>query len=594
MTDAVAVGPINPLPEVPDDALIDALDPADARAWLDDLIERDRPVSDDPRTHELLLIRIGRDTQFFAEVFLNESFDEPFTHQTDEIYKRFDDDTLPKTCICMWRGGGKSAAAKAHVIKGICLRKFRYVMWVSKSHDSSANETESIKTELLQNVRIKKFFGYFKSKNFEGIDVSFSKKAWYACDPHTGSPICFIQPKGAEQQVRGANVRIFGRFQRVDLIISDDLEDRNNIDNEEIRTNVRRWFMGDLSNCVSRKRPDPRTNRWKRTKNKLWRPPWRIIYIDTLKHEDSLMAHLLESSEFDSVRLPQSVLREEPDGTKNYYSEVPELISHEQVRREARYAEENGTIDEYCREKMCLPISPEHACWTRSMFLYFSDREMRIQDDPQYHRMLIVDPAKTANQRSAYTAILACAYHLTSGQIFIRDLINEKLSPHMILVRTMEMALATNSRMIAVEVTGLSDWIKHQFEDYATMQGLSSSINFHWLEGNIIPKGDFGTGKDAPKRARASMILPYYQQGKVFHENIIKESPLEQQQLSYPRPAFWDALDCAGYIPKVLRDLGIFQQPSQLGVNEHRPDFTGAEEYQKLGELISAGNWRLN
>ena len=251
-------------------------------------------------------------------------------------------------------------------------------------------------------------------------------------------------------------------------------------------------------------------------------------------------------------------------------------------------------MDEYCRAKLCLPISPEHACCTRDMFQYFSDRDMAIQNDPEYHRMLIVDPAKTANQRSAYTAILASAFHMTSGNIYIRDLINEKLSPHMILVRPMEMALATNSRMIAVEVTGLSDWIKHQFEDFASKQGIGNSIQFHWLEGNTIPKGDFGTGKDAPKRARASMILPYYQQSKVFHEDIIKESALEQQMLSYPRPANWDALDCAGYIPKVLRDLGIFTQPTKLESNQRRRDFGFAEDYRQLGDKIAAGAWRMN
>lgn len=579
---------------VHDKAIVDALLPEDAREWIDGLIESDRPVTDDPETYEQILIRCDRDNQFFAEVFLHESFDEPFTHQTDELNLRLNNDLLPKTAMCMWRGGGKSAHVKLHTVKGICMRKFTYVMWVSKSHDSSAVETENIKTEILQNQRIRKFFGYFKSKNYEGVDVSFSKKAWFACDPHTGQPICFIQPKGAEQQVRGANVRIFGRYQRPDLIVCDDLEDRNTIDNEDIRRGIGRWCEGDLFNCVSRKRPDPKTNRWKRSDDPMWRPPWRIIWIDTLKHEDSKMAHLMESSEWDTVRLPQSVLREDVDGTTNYFSEVPELITHEQVRVEAKYAEENGTADEYCREKMCLPISPEHACWTRTMFQYFNDNAMAIQNDANYHRMLIVDPAKTANQRSAHTAILASAFHYTSGHIYIRDLIDEKLSPHMILVRTIEMALATNSRIIAVEVTGLSDWIKHQFEDFATKKGLANAITFHWLEGNVIPKGDFGTGRDAPKRARASMILPYYQQRQVHHEDIIRESALEQQELSYPRPARWDALDCAGYIPKVLRDFGIFQHAPELKRGEQRDDFGVGEEYKRLGQLIRAGGWRGN
>lgn len=579
-----------------DQSLIDAILPEDARVWIDNLIETDRPVTDDLETYEQILIRCDRDNQFFAEVFLEESFDEPFTYQTDEVNRRLNDDLLPKAAICMWRGGGKSALVKAYAVKSICMRKCRYLMWTSKSHDSSAVETENLKTEILQNLRIRKFFGYFKSKTYEGVDVSFSKKAWFACDPHTGQPICFIQPKGAKQQVRGANVRIFGRYQRPDLIICDDLEDKENIDNEDIRKAVRDWCEADLFQCVSRKRPNPKTNRWQRSKNPLWRPPWRVIYIDTLKHEDSMMAHLLDSSEWDSIRLPQAEVREDSEGNELFFSLVPELITDEQVRAEVAYAQEHGTMDGYSREKMCLPVAPGDACWNRKMFVYYNDDDEGIQNDPQFHRMIIVDPAKTSTQRSAYTAILAVAFHLVTGNIYIRDLVNKKLSPHMILIKSFEMALATNSRIMAIEITGLEDWLKHQYEDFSTKSGLANDITFHWLTatGTSIPKGDFGTGRDAIKRARASMILPYYQQGKVLHENIIKESALEQQELSYPRPANWDALDCAGYIPKVLRDFGIFQHAPDLRPGEYRQNFDDHEEYASLGREIAAGGWRLN
>ena len=101
----------------------------------------------------------------------------------------------------------------------------------------------------------------------DSSDKVFSKKAWVAYDS-------LIWPRGAGQQVRG----VLFKNDRPGLIVIDDLEDPQSIENEEIRKAWYQWLYADVIKAV------PRLH-----KN------WKIVYIDTLKHEDSVLQKLLDS-----------------------------------------------------------------------------------------------------------------------------------------------------------------------------------------------------------------------------------------------------------------------------------------------------------
>ncbi len=141
------------------------------------------------------------------------------------------------------------------------------------------------------------------------------------------------------------NIRLGRGLERPTFIFIDDLEDDETVLNEDQRKKVRSWFAGSLLNCVSKKRPEPRKNRWTGFKRNPtgWQYPWRVFYTDTLKHQDAQMAHILQSGRWRSVVFPQSELRfDETEGKKRLFSCVPELISHEQARSEYSYAESEG------------------------------------------------------------------------------------------------------------------------------------------------------------------------------------------------------------------------------------------------------------
>jgi|GEM_PF-1116178 len=534
-----------------------------------------------------LMERMAVDTRLFAKIVLAESFDEPMTYQHDDVWSMLDDETLPRVVCCAWRGFGKTTMYEAKVVKSILYRQQQFIMVVGKSEDYATAITENIKAILTTNPIIRKLFGRLKPRkiNSDDFDFPFSKSSWFIVDPQTQEPICFVTPRGAKQQVRGAQIFIGGRIRRPTLILVDDLEDSEEVDNEELRKKLRKWVDGDLLPCVSRKRPNPRTNRW----NTVEASDWRVFYMDTLKHEDAEIQNLLNRTDWKGVVYPQSELRQDPDGKKRYYSLVPELISHEQVRAEVKAAVQANEIDTYCREKMCLPMSPEHAEWQRDYYQYYSEAEIDLSHGVKIERFLIIDPARTKQPKSAFTAILAVAVDLDNGRIYLRDLVNERMSPKEMHDKIFEKALMFNTRVIASEATGMDEHWKYALQNEASKRGLG--VEFVWLKSSGVPRtGDFGTGKNAVKCARASTMLPFYQARCVYHEYSLKHGPLEMQQLSYPKPSYWDALDCMGYIPQVLEEGGRYFE-SQVAEDDHAGDFDDWHEYSKMGKDVQSRIW---
>ena len=273
---------------------------------------------------------------------------------------------------------------------------------------------------------------------------------------------------------------------------------------------------------------------------------------------------------------------------------MPTLISDEAVYRQVMTARNQQVLGEFYREKMCLPTTVEGATFSRDLFQYYLDATSNIQTDSNIVRAIIVDPARSVNVEHAYTAMLSVSIDPLQRKIHQRRIVNRRMKPDEIYDECFKLALETNSRYIAVEDTGLKEFIRQPFEDAARMRNLP--IRFIWLNargGQNI--GDFGTGRDAAKRARAAQISPYYHQKMVWHDQSLKDSAFEQQMLSYPRPRFWDLLDCAGYIPAVMAELGIHfapPEPDPLGRNV-QPAFQDDNDSWQQTQDIMAGAWRL-
>ena len=277
-------------------------------------------------------------TEVTAKTFFPDRFSLPFSPAVHGEIIRLIDGPKNKVAIAAPRGWGKtSLVALAFMARYLLFHHTGFICYINKSHDAASLQTENLRRELVTNRMIKHYFGSYKTSAVDNSDFDevFSKKAWVAYDT-------LVWPRGAGQQVRG----VLFKNDRPGLIVIDDLEDPQKIENDEIRAGWYQWLYADVIKSV------PQTHR-----------NWKIVYIDTLKHEDSVLQKLLDSDEWASVRLEAC--------DDNFKPTAPEFMSQEAINLSWSEHSKSGQTDVFFRELRNLPISTKDAAFRNEYFKYY-------------------------------------------------------------------------------------------------------------------------------------------------------------------------------------------------------------------------------
>lgn len=389
----------------------------------------------DPEIQDIA-VKGYQDTKYLANTIFPETFYLPFSSLHSKIVGAIDNPYYKYVVIAAPRGIGKTTLARLLGQKAIMYRDSKFIVYISESASSAEMQTENIKRELLANKKAQ-IFGKINVKSHV-LDESFSKKSWVA-NNHT-----FVLPRGSGQQVRGLN---WIRY-RPDLFIIDDLEDKETINNESIRESRREWFYSDV---MKAKPTGSDTN-------------YKFVYIDTVKHEDSLVGELLNDPRWLSLRL--SVCDDD------YKTLAPEFMSQKELDDEIEYHRRNRIMDLFAMEFMSQPISREAAAFKSEYLKYYSETdEDFVSIIPRLENVVIIDPAKTANPANAQTGLVVWGIDMETGALYLREARGEYLHPDEIYGRAFELADRYNARVIGYEITGLNEFITHPFKN-AMMQGV--------------------------------------------------------------------------------------------------------------------------
>jgi hypothetical protein len=502
-----------------------------------------------------ILAACSQSTRTTALTFFPERFNVPFAEEVHgKIFDLIDDPTLNKVAIAAPRGWGKtSIVALALMARHILFRVTDFIAYINMSHDAAALQTENLRRELVSNPIIKKIFGQVKVNlgNSE-FEETFSKKAWVAYDT-------LVWPRGAGQQVRG----VLYRNSRPALIVLDDLENTENITNEDFRKKQREWLYADVMPAVP-----------KLHKN------WKIVYIDTLKHEDSVLQHLLESPDWASVRLEAC--------DDNFKPTAEHFMSQADLTREWESHQQAGQTDVFFREFRNLPISTKDASFQKDYFRYYNvpqdralrDRDLSITDDDiasdeRIENIVIVDPAKTVKLHSAESAIVGLGLDLANARIYVRDVVSDKLYPDELYDAIFGMAARINAMAIGIEDTSLNEFIKQPIK--SQMFWRKQFYNLTWLK----PRGGL-----PHKEGRVKALVPFYRLGYIYHNLVCpKIAALEAQLLMFPRSKLWDIMDALAYVIQMLEMGERYFMPDQ---DLENPE----DQYKDLSYDKPVADWR--
>jgi hypothetical protein len=473
-----------------------------------------------------LLAHCFNDFAMLAKIIFGEIFEDPFSEPHIEIIRKLNGNSR-YIDIAAPRGIGKTTIARTLAARAILYRTSRFITYIGKSATYAEMQTENIKYELRTNELVRKLWGDIKDTPYDMNDQTFSKKAWVA------NGYTFILPRGAGQQIRGLNWLSY----RPDLFIIDDLEDDELVQNEDQRDKLKIWFFAQVMKAR------PRTGK-----------EFRFLYIDTIKHEDSLLTNLQTDRQWDSLKL--SVC------DSNYKTLMPTFMPQVELDEEVMLHQERGLMDVFAREMMSEPIDKKTAVFKPSYFKYYreTDREFQeILERGYVENALIIDPAKTTNMKSAESGLVVWSVDCLSNRLYQRVAIGEKFHPDELYDVAFMLAQQYNVVVIGLEVTSLNEFITQPFTNEMIRRGLHFEIEELKARSGT---GEFA-GPGGGKKARISSLQSYYRQGMVYH-NADNCGKLETQLMSFPRSAKWDVMDAAAYIVELLEMGERYFYPKEL------------------------------
>lgn len=486
-----------------------------------------------------------RDTMFMAKLLYPEEFEGEMSSEHKTLFDFIDNCKAPKKAIQAFRGLGKTTINKLLVRKKILFGLKHFIGYLSSSSGVAKMVSDSIKTGLTANQRVRKIWGDVRTSLVEGVDEKWAETAWIAFGE------TLVLPRGAHQQVNG----LLWYYYRPDLWIVDDLDDRIEVRSEEQRKKLREWFFGALMPTFSQYKPDEEQE---------------MIYTDTIKHADGLICHLKDDPDWEYLSL--SVC------DKDYKTNVPEIFSQERLDKIILSHRKRKTMDVFAREYMGMSASEETGSFKTSFWQYYneSDEKFVREIKPRLQNILIYDPAKSRNPASAQSAFLVWGLDLEYHNFYERYAFGDYLTPIEQYEKIFELWDWFDICAVGMEITGLGEHLTYPFKNECLRRGYlripPAVITLDARSG----KGEF-TGAEGGKEGRINSLIPFYQKGLIYHNEKMC-GQLETQLLG---DRLRDVADCAGYLPQMLEKAQQYFSVPKV----YDKDGNELDEYSEFEEM---------
>jgi hypothetical protein len=508
----------------------------------------------DPEFREVMR-NCAYDTKLYAKKFIGDQVESDFSILHDKMFDVLDDPDADKVLIVAPRGIGKTTFARIKAMQAITYRRYNFIVYVSSSGDIAMEHTEHIKKTLQTNKYITSIFGppSIAESNYK---ESFSKKHWVAY-----GNVC-VMPRGIGQQVRGLNWFSY----RPDLVIIDDLENSELVNSDEQRQKLQKWFNTDLL----------------KTKVTFGDKKTKFIYIDTIKHEDSLIYQLMESGNWKTVDTENGVLALCDENFKSY---DPNHTTDEELKEIYESHVKAGNADYFYSEYMNIPISLKDAVFKKESFRYFDECGPYLEiTDNETNRtkqiivrnlitVILVDPAKTANMFSADSAIVTVSIDRDSHKIFVRDVYAGKIKPDEMYDKMFDAVLMYNAKFLAVEVTGINEFISQPIKNNMKMRGIYPIFI------------ELKATKNKELRISSALSVPY-KQGQIYH-NKSNCTALENQLIMHPKSKRKDIIDALANIVQVIEDQEIYYLSSDDDYGKSHDPYVDDNPIINMEELLT-------
>jgi hypothetical protein len=447
------------------------------------------------------LVRLGKDRPLAHRVLFKHRHADKSPPFHDELIRDWHS-AAPYIQDEVFRGGAKSTRAEEAIVIMAGFREFRNGLIIGDTLPRAIQRLHAIRMEFELNETLRKLFG-------DLVGESWSE------DRLITSTGIMIQAMGRGQSLRG----IKHLDQRPDLVFGDDIENRDDVKTPEARKKVWDWFTLDVLPALD--------------------PDHRVRIAATPLHPDSLSQRLKRAEDWVTHTYPIKYIDE--DGQEQ--ATWPDRFPLEWVNRvEASYRQQ-GQIQGFRQEYMCLAEAPETKAFKQEMFRI----EPTVRTWEATYSML--DPARTTNKDSATTGY-AC-WSWIGPRLVVWDAWAKRLMPDEIVDAAFKSYEEHREVWVGVEEDGLNQFLLQPIRTQMARRGVSLP-----LKSVRAPPGklDFIRG-----------LQPFFRAREVIFAKPVPD--LQEQLIGFPTGAI-DAPNALAYALRLRPGAPIYDSFGNRHVQE--------------------------
>ena len=476
----------------------------------------------------------------FSESLLKQGFDNPLA--TPDFHMELWDlccSAYTNVAVAAPRGHAKSTCVThAYVLANVCFKEASYIMIVSDTEEQASLFLEDIKSELLENEKLRTLFQVARLTKDTATDIIGVTE-----DGHRFRIIA----KGSEQKIRGRK----WRGKRPDLIVGDDLENDEIVMNEERRAKFRRWVNNALIPSLS--------------------DEGKIRIVGTILHLDSFLERCMPQYE-DKEHTHTDGLRwwsTKPDpvwhslryqGHNEDFSMLlwAEKWSEERYKLTKRRYIEDGNPEGYAQEYLNYPIDEGSAYFKREDFLPWDAKGEYLE------HYIGGDLAISTKDQRAFTVFVVAGLN-RSGKLVVVDVSRFR----------------GDSLEIMDEMFRLNSRYKPEsffLEEENIARSLGPVINQQMVaRDNFIPIDTTVPTQDKMKRAQ-SIRARMRAGGVMFDTEAHWYDAFFMEHITFPRGKYMDQVDAFAHIGLGLAKISPTYTSDDLAAFEYDDEFEDAFE----------------
>ena len=320
-------------------------------------------------------------------------------------------------CWIVFRGGAKSTIAEEGVSILGGLREFRHAFIIGASLEKAMERLHAVRRIVEKNAYYRSVFGDIRGRPWADDHL----------ETNTGITIVAM---GRGQAIRGTKNEDF----RPDLIVVDDIEDRQSISTPEGRKKVSDWFFDELLPAGD--------------------ADMRVRMLANDMHPECIANELERpGSDFVVKRYPWEY-RDPATGERK--ASWPDRFPLEEIDRTQRRYFSQGKADEYNANYMCRSRAPEDKPFRRDMFRYAGRDGVPAIARTWQAIYAMMDPARSVRATAATTGF--AAWSRISGKLIVWDAWAKRMLPSEMIDFLFAFNAEYRPTKIGFEKTGLNEW----------------------------------------------------------------------------------------------------------------------------------------